>query len=272
MRDHGTWLLIRFGLILVMTIIGSILEPGRRRTLNRHLGTVARRLQGFHRPKRRDYDGAVSWKIEGIDGLLFMTGDGASRTDGATVRFNRACPFRLRVFPETQWSAIRKFLGARDLQTGDSGFDRTFMVQTSNESGARAVLTREVRGSMMRLTGVGVVSLELGPMGILLRCRHDFADDPGRLTEFAAEALTLGKALLQALDPGIVITDIEVSGPGTCPVCATAVEDDRGLCARCKTPHHKVCWKYLGGCAVFACAGRPRRMRSLQGRRPVRAA
>jgi len=40
-----------------------------------------------------------------------------------------------------------------------------------------------------------------------------------------------------------------------CPVCATAVEHDEVVCPRCQTPHHRECWEYTGGCAIFGCDG-----------------
>ena len=38
-----------------------------------------------------------------------------------------------------------------------------------------------------------------------------------------------------------------------CPVCASAVDFDAVVCPRCSTPHHRECWQYIGGCAIFGC-------------------
>jgi len=39
-----------------------------------------------------------------------------------------------------------------------------------------------------------------------------------------------------------------------CPVCASPVGDaDVHVCPRCDTPHHRECWDYVGGCALFGC-------------------
>jgi hypothetical protein len=40
-----------------------------------------------------------------------------------------------------------------------------------------------------------------------------------------------------------------------CPVCACSLDDDAELqvCDTCETPHHKDCWDYTGGCAIFGC-------------------
>ena len=41
----------------------------------------------------------------------------------------------------------------------------------------------------------------------------------------------------------------------TCPVCACAFKsnDKLHICDDCETPHHKDCWEYTGGCAIFGC-------------------
>lgn len=42
----------------------------------------------------------------------------------------------------------------------------------------------------------------------------------------------------------------------TCQVCGTSLPAAEVVsCPRCATPHHRDCWDYLGGCAVFACGG-----------------
>ena len=38
-----------------------------------------------------------------------------------------------------------------------------------------------------------------------------------------------------------------------CPVCRTEVLTEAHDCPRCGTVHHKECWDYAGGCAIFGC-------------------
>jgi len=40
-----------------------------------------------------------------------------------------------------------------------------------------------------------------------------------------------------------------------CPVCGCEVTEDENLhiCDICATPHHKDCWDYAKGCAIFGC-------------------
>ena len=48
----------------------------------------------------------------------------------------------------------------------------------------------------------------------------------------------------------------------TCPICGTTFDTDDEIvtCERCNTPHHKDCWEYADGCAIFACDSRGWRM------------
>lgn len=40
-----------------------------------------------------------------------------------------------------------------------------------------------------------------------------------------------------------------------CPVCSCAVEAAGPRCLRCRAPHHSDCWRYNGGCGIYACQG-----------------
>lgn len=42
-----------------------------------------------------------------------------------------------------------------------------------------------------------------------------------------------------------------------CSICANSIQDSPVHCERCRTPFHKDCWDYQGGCAVFGCSPRP---------------
>jgi hypothetical protein len=41
-----------------------------------------------------------------------------------------------------------------------------------------------------------------------------------------------------------------------CGVCGDKTIGGIVLCSRCKTPHHKECWEYMGGCSLYACGGK----------------
>ena len=260
-------------LTLLFEAIWTALDaPLIGRDRDRILRSLSKRLGGTHQPERRDYNGAVLWNLDGTQVVLYFLESSRGKVVGVTLRVRKPCSFRLRLFPETGWAKVRRFLGAQDLQTGDAALDRTYMVQTDRAANARTILTRDVRQALHVLARFAPVSLEMSPQGIVLQTAHDHMERFDRLVPFTEDALALARAILQVFDPSVIAQEMRVEESGICPVCSTAVEEDRALCSRCRTPHHGDCWKYLGGCAVYACAGRPRRMRSLQGRGPIRAA
>lgn len=61
-------------------------------------------------------------------------------------------------------------------------------------------------------------------------------------------------------DPGGTLAPLPAPPPAdsgshpTCPVCAGAVAPaEARACERCESPHHRDCWEYCGGCAIFGC-------------------
>jgi hypothetical protein len=38
-------------------------------------------------------------------------------------------------------------------------------------------------------------------------------------------------------------------------VCSCPVETTGPRCLRCRAPHHGDCWRYNGGCGIYACQG-----------------
>lgn len=54
---------------------------------------------------------------------------------------------------------------------------------------------------------------------------------------------------------GQAIQQNAVPSDALCPVCACSMSDGSELhvCSICLTPHHKDCWEYTGGCAIFGC-------------------
>ena len=51
-----------------------------------------------------------------------------------------------------------------------------------------------------------------------------------------------------------------------CPFCENIIEENEDIviCGKCKTPHHKVCWKANHGCTTYSCDGRMLTPRDLE--------
>ena len=258
--------LIFWALWALAYVVSAMLDqPRRMRDRERTLKWMSRRLGGAFIPNSRDRVPAISWDVEKTAVMLCPVENRRGDLQGFALRIGQACQFHLRLLPETGWARVRRFFGAQDLQTGDAAFDRRFLVQADLPGRALPLLAPEVRAALTGLARLGPISLEAGPSAVVLRTTERFDGELERLTTFAREAVEVARSLLRILDPAVLSAEV-VTSVGACPVCSTPVEDDRGICARCRTPHHKDCWNYLGGCAIFGCAGRPSRLRSLPER------
>jgi hypothetical protein len=53
------------------------------------------------------------------------------------------------------------------------------------------------------------------------------------------------------------MVDKTTRASGRCLVCGDGLAMPLQTCPDCVTPHHRHCWNYNGGCAVYGCASRP---------------
>ena len=201
--------------------------------------------------------------VEGVAGQLTYYAGSRHQAAWTKMQFNCSSPHRLRMHPEGFTSFMRSIFGGTDLEIGDPEFDGTFWVEATDRAWARTVLTPRIRRRLMELRGTGTwftsndVSVDLGPAGLVLKVSRNLVDDESYVLSFVDLAvLILSEIRGVGAVAGIVIADVEVKSGSECPVCGHGVEDAAKVCPQCRTPHHADCWKYMGGCAIFACAGR----------------
>jgi hypothetical protein len=71
--------------------------------------------------------------------------------------------------------------------------------------------------------------------------------------------LPITQSVIRHLDSPAVATSVQIitaeecSSQGVCPVCMSRLQGVLLRCERCRTAHHHDCWKYFGGCAIYAC-------------------
>lgn len=65
------------------------------------------------------------------------------------------------------------------------------------------------------------------------------------------------------------MTEALATGIGTCQVCGDVMHDGIHRCAACDTPHHAVCWEYLGGCSTYACSAGARPLVVMNSNREI---
>lgn len=197
-----------------------------------------------------------------------VTGKASSRSPSGwtRVRFNWPSDRRLRVAPEGFASRLRRLFGGADVHFDDPPFDDRFWVESSHPTWARSLLDPAARRGLVRLrlhpvvSGSNEVTLDLGPSGLSLRVSSVLLDDAaalGTLVELSISILQRARGLVEAA--GVVLEPVTARRGSTCPVCGHGIEDGALACPSCRTPHHRECWSYFGGCAIFGCRTRARR-------------
>ncbi len=158
------------------------------------------------------------------------------------------------------WELLR-FIGYDSVRVGDPAFDASFAV-----TGDRALIQRvfglETRDRAMeavrRLAMYPGLGLEFDTRSLQIRVDGTL-DDEGfvLLLKRSAEDLV---ALVFGPPPasGIEWGESAERPAGLCPICTTVLTEPVIRCRRCRAPHHRECWEYLGRCAVYGCEPKPR--------------
>ncbi len=159
------------------------------------------------------------------------------------------------VRPKGKWDQVRRRMKARVVLAGDAVFDEVFAIDTFREPFVEKVLTKDVRAALLDLARHEAV-VDVMPSRAILTLPECIVFDPVGLERFLLKAATVAGAL------GAIATGIDIlavtGAPGLCPTCWVPLEDPVTRCVDCGTGQHRECWDYVGSCARYACASRPR--------------
>ena len=178
---------------------------------------------------------------------------------------------RCEIFLEGPLSGLRKLIGMQDLEIGSPHFDRRFVITGNDETAIKALLTPDVQGRLLAL-------LELDQSATFSIPDLYLQINNGLLTITKTSYLTDGAILERFIDlflefyeaanvvPGVGIDFLTPASSSTsnsdgesaphCIVCGEPLATDLITCRSCRTPHHRDCWQYFGGCATYACGGK----------------
>jgi hypothetical protein len=141
----------------------------------------------------------------------------------------------------------------KEVKTDEAAFDEKFRVQSNSEDLVRSFLGEVGRRhvtDLFELPGEPLVFDLSG--GVLRVLKHDYLEFGPELSRFLTSCM--GVLHATAIKPGEVsFKEAAATSPGCCQVCLAALVDDAVRCAKCRTPHHRECWDYIGGCSIFAC-------------------
>jgi len=263
---------VQLGPLLIIVFYVSLLgglafyqaSRNRRRIPDRLLGPLELRWNGRTVPGDSEFEPLVEISSQGIPGVVTVSGF-LEWPRHTRVHFQWSSWRRLRVAPRNVGRWARRIVGGSEVEVGDPAFDRAFLIETSDDRWAKALLDFETRRALWNLRNSGGwfgradVMLDLGSAGVSLRLGRGLSRDANALESVVAlAAAILGRARASAA-PDVELSPAEARSGSECPVCGHRVEGDGRNCPKCGTPHHADCWKYSGGCAIYGCEARARK-------------
>lgn len=261
------------GICIVMVIVFAVaLSFAMASKRNQQLAETARRYGG-----QLETGGLLSlpkirFTYAGRNLLLTYQSQG---DEGPTYKTNLAIPWpnrslRCEIFPESSTDTLRKLIGMQDIQIGSPRFDDQFVITGNDEQAIKTLLTPEVQSRIAQLynlkTGFssasGIYLHIFG--GWLTVSKNGYLVSGEELDPFLGRFLDLFDAANLILTPGVVFLDNPTAAAPTTPaadaphciVCGEPLTAELVSCRSCRTPHHRDCWQYFGGCATYACGGK----------------
>lgn len=264
--------IIVLGVYMVVRLIASGLAglSGARFRAYRQL---AHRYHGRYEHRGMVDPPTVSFGYQGSNirvGLApVVAGQSAAPRTRVVARFGRGLPFRLELIPSTRPAPAQSPKGTRPVRTGVGDFDRAFVVRANDPAMAIEFLGRpEVRAAVEHLRQLAPPSgmlVSINPERMLVQVDRNLAAHAGLLDAAVREAMVIHDGLQQGvaarLSEGIAIVAAgpaapEDAGPPICKVCGEEIVEAHVVCTACKTPCHRDCWSFVGGCSIFGCQGK----------------
>ncbi len=152
----------------------------------------------------------------------------------------------------------RSHYGLSEIELDWGDYRYYWQVLTDDGDAANLLISRAVRTQIDQLWKFpfrSEVGVSLFPNWLIVRKIWD-STRPIEIESFAEMTLSLFDQLQLARSAGIEF--LEGSAPviiedAHCRICGDAMLRDIVLCRRCKTPHHRDCWEYAGGCSTYGC-------------------
>jgi hypothetical protein len=198
-----------------------------------------------------------------------VAGQAAAPRTRVVARFGRGLPFRLELIPIGRPAPAQAPKGTRPVRSGHADFDRAYLVQANDPDIAREFLGGDpVRGAienLRRLCPPTGMLVSINPERLLVQVDRNLGQHALLLEAAVRDALVIHDGLLHGvtsrLAVGIDIVAVgpaaaEEAGPPVCEVCGEPIAGLHVVCIACKTPCHRDCWTFVGGCSIFGCSSK----------------
>lgn len=260
-----------FVLVLYLVVrFGSKLLAGMAGARHKAYRQLALRYGGRYETRGLVDPPTVSFAHQGSNvrvGLApVVTGLAAPPRTRVVARFARGLPFRFELLPFGRPAPAQPPKGTRPVRTGNPEFDRAYNVQANDPAMAGEFLkpfnVRQAIENLRRLAPPAGILISINPERLLVQVDRNLGVNVQLLDYAVRDALILHDWLQASvaarLAEGIEIVEIgpaaaEDAGPPVCEVCGDPIQGLHVLCALCKTPCHRDCWTFVGGCSTFGC-------------------
>ena len=266
MRDATIipFLLILFALVVAVVIYNILQSQQHAKTLEE----IARRFRGRLEPGSFFERAQIRLRFQGYSALLKYVQHGKH---GVHTIFSIGWPdsaFRMEVYPQDALSGFRRLWGMEDIEIGSAEFDRSFYISGNSPASVRDMLSADVQACVWKLARLGGSPALYGARdvqvkfvgGLLTITKPRYLTSEEDLDEFIRSSADLFQAALATRTTGITfVGDVAIDAKepdaveSQCQVCGEPLAKDIVYCGGCRTPHHRECWDYFGGCSTYAC-------------------
>lgn len=254
--------------VIIAIVVGSALaiasaqQHQRQQTLER----IAQRFRGRLIPGDFLSFSQVRLRFQDYPALLKFTKVGKNNYH---THFTITWPdshLRCEVYPQDILSGFRRLWGMEDIEIGSPHFDQSFFIAGNSREQVRELLTGQVQAIIFGLTHISGANF-FGSHGIQVKwaggamtvTKVGYLSAYEDLERFISLSAELFIAAMNTRATGITFVEAPagVAEPDAeesqCQVCGEPLSSDLVFCSGCKTPHHRECWEYFGGCSTYAC-------------------
>lgn len=198
-----------------------------------------------------------------------VEGQSAPPRTRVVARFATASPFRLELYPRGRQAPAQPPKGTRPVRTDLAEFDGLYVAHSNDPQIAADLLrvstVRAALEDLRRLAPPFGMLASVNPERLLIQVDRNLGPTAAGLEIAVRDALILHDHLRATvgsrIGDGVTIVavgsaQVEDAGPPICKVCGEIIVAEFVYCGQCRTPHHRDCWTFVGGCSIFGCQGK----------------
>jgi hypothetical protein len=255
-RSNGIPAIFWFAFVVIAIIVGMIQSREVRARMERTLATLAGQLQGRFTPAGLFHNATIRFALNDRPAVLEIA-TGKRPFSHLWVVLPRDPGGRVTISRNNVAEFFISAMEGRRLRIGDPIFDDLYAVRSRPESLGQRIFApprrQEAMTAVRRLIACSGLSIEVKPNVLEIRIT-EAADTPEIGMALVRTARDFLKFLCNLdVQPALRTGEFTELLSGHCPICTTTLAEPLVRCPRCRSPHHRQCWDYLGHCATYGC-------------------